>query len=174
MNLISSVLTKENITFFLACLGSIGTLYTLIYTVNSRRIHFSVEVIDHAVRANGIVQLFLYIGNDSSLPLCIPFIYLKCGSTSVECELIEKKALFRGELLYRTPLFPLNLAAHTSGIYFIEFLNCPDIELIPDKTISLEFRTNRGVISRSPVLPPISHYLHMPRKSPLSRRGGLE
>lgn len=154
-------LTKDNLTFFMSVIGFIGTIYGSIRVFYIGRKRIDCEIIDHVKLQSNIVQFFIYVNNSSSNPLCISYISLVYDDVSVRCELLQKKTRLLGGILYRTPLFPLNLAPHVGTICFLEFLKCPDIELAPDKTVVLEFHTNRGMIKKSLILPQPAHYLHI-------------
>ena len=155
-----SLITRENITFLLACIGSLGTFIAGLKAFFHGRKKISVEIIDYT-KVDKVVQFFFYLQNHSSNSLCISSVYLKTPERSIRCELLEKRIRKTADLLYRTPLFPLNLAPHVGAAYFLEFLNCPDIALEPGKKVSLEFHTNRGLIKKSLSLPEKSHYLHI-------------
>lgn len=154
------IFTKDNITFGLACIGSIGTFFTAVKAIYSGRKRISVEIIDFSNPLR-TVQFYLFLQNHSTNPLCISYISLKVGSSYVRCELLQKKIREKSGVLYRTPLFPLNLEANTGISLFIEFLCCLNIELVPGSTVSFEFHTNRGVIKKSLILPQQSRYLHI-------------
>lgn len=152
------LLSKENITFILALIGSIGTVAGGIYSFWCSRVRLEMKIVDF-VQHGDIVQLFVEIQNQSSLPICISSISIVEASRKYRCELLQKKIRSSGDLLYRTPLFPLNIPPRTGVLYYFEFLDAPDMLLIPGKSLALSFDTNRRKIERSLVLPQAAHYL---------------
>ena len=158
-----NLITRENITFLLACIGSLGTLTTGLLAFLRGRKNLSIEIIDYSEYKKHIVTLYLFLENRSSNPLCISSICLKSGEHFVYCELLEMKiiSMAGSDILYLSPRFPLNLSPHVGYPYFIQFLECQDIALTPGKTIFLEFHTNRGVISKSLLLPDPARYLNI-------------
>ena len=154
-----SILTRENITLALAVLGFMGTLISAICALWNRRRKISVDVRDYAYRQN-LIQLLVFLENQSSLPLIISSVEIKIGEGKKECELLPKKITKRDEILYRSPMFPINLPAHVGASYFFVFLDSPDIGLAPGKNLFLVIHTNRGEINKTVSCGHMGHYLH--------------
>ena len=136
------------------------SLITWISNYLSHRVIMSFEIKDHAKRQN-VVQLYLYIQNDSDSPITISGISILNDSQKHPCEYFPKIIREHNhEVIIQTPYFPLNFAAHQAACFAFEFLACQDIELVPGKTLDLEIYTNRKILSKSLVLPPEDNILH--------------
>lgn len=144
----------------MAVLAFVGcaALYALSFFRARRKIIFS--VIDYRKSFGHICSFFVYIHNQSSLPLCIKSISIYQNGKLYRCELVPKLIRGQGECLLKSPAFPLNLSAKEGGMYFLEFLFCEDIELDRGKKVDFQVHTNRGVIKLNAVLGNISYYLH--------------
>ena len=157
---LSVFLTKENITFFLATIGSVGTICSGIHACFSRRIQLSVSVKDWNKPTPKVAHLFLLIQNNSSKPTIISGISILKTSQEYYCRLDSKKIITDHDVIIRaTPQFPLNLFPHQGVLFAFEFLDCPDIELTENKTVDLQIYTNQKAIRKSVTLPKQSHYL---------------
>lgn len=156
--IINTLITRENVTFLLACIGSIGTILNAIKSFLNNRKKLNVEIIDYANKDSD-AKFFLYIQNQSSAPICISAIYLTAGTKKVRCELLRKRAQSFNGILYRTPLFPLNIPPQVGVVHFLVFSACPDVLLASGNIVSFEFLTNRGPINKSLTLQDPSYYL---------------
>ena len=155
-----SFFTRENITFILAVIGSLGTIFNFAYTYFSSRRRIDMQILDYSSHLN-VVQFFMYIQNQSRSPICISCISLQLDDKEISCELIPKKIRGNDTNLICTPSFPLNLSSLMGVQYFFEFVNCPDISLASGKTISFVIYTNRGALKKSVKLGDTSRYLHI-------------
>lgn len=155
-----SLFTKENITFVLAVVGSLGTIFNFVYAYFSSRRHIDMHILDYSSYLH-VVQFFIYIQNQSRSPICISCISLQLDGQEISCELIPKKIRGNDPNLICTPFFPLNLSPLMGVQHFFEFVNCPDISLASGKKISFAIYTNRGVIKKSVTLGNTSRYLHI-------------
>lgn len=152
---------KENITFLLALLGSIGTFISSAHIYLSNRRKVTIKIFDYTSYHGEIAQFLIHIQNDSSSPLCISSISLVCDGIETCCELIPKKIRGTGGDLLKTPMFPINLSGKQGVPHFLEFVGLEQIQLVPDKKIDFVIYTNRGSINKSVILPPESRYLHI-------------
>jgi len=149
----------EIITFVLATIGTLGTIFSTIRVFTASRTNMQFRIVDY-VRINDVTQFFIEMQNLSSAPICISSVSIIDGASRCKCELLSKKILLQGDILYRTPLFPINLPPRTSRLFFLEFLCAPKIFLVEGKTVLLSFDTNRGTLEKELVLPDTAHYLH--------------
>lgn len=108
-----------------------------------------------------VIQLYMFITNNSTNPISISSISLNSNGKSIQCELLPKKIRGKGNDLISTPTFPLNVNPQESRNYFLEFLDCSDILLNEGTLLSLTIYTNRGMIKKDITLPHKSHYLHI-------------
>jgi len=154
-------LTKENITFALALLGSIGTACNWFYIYCSNRKKIGITVFDYVVYPNSAVQFFVHIQNRSLSPICIISFALFLNGKEVACELSPKKIRGAGSDLITSSPFPINLAPKQGYQCYLEFIKCKNISLIPDKKVVFVIHTNRGPIKKCVTLGGISHYLHI-------------
>ena len=148
------------ISLILGSIGTVGTVAGGLRALLASRKNLSIKIVDYT-RHEKTVQFFMDIRNKSSFPIAISRIDLSAGPDRTPCELLAKKIRVSGGILYRTPLFPLNIAARTSRLCFLEFLDAPEISLTSGSKTSFAFDTNRGTIKKSVSLPPEGRYLHM-------------
>ena len=160
MDWISKIFTRDNITFVLALIGSLGTFFNGIKHFLASRVKFDVKIFDIRY-SNGIAQIYLDVRNLSINPIAISSISIKVDQKLYPCDLLQKKIRYSGDILYMTPLFPLNIAPQTSQQYFLEFLDVPDICITSGTTFYLSFDTNHGMITKSVILPCKGRYLHI-------------
>ncbi len=152
-------LTRENITFLLALLGSIGTVLQAFFHFLSTRKKLKIEILDSETIWD-VMQFFIYIQNQSHSSICISSISIRYDKKEIYCELVPKKIRGKGDELIRTPMFPLNISPLQGGMYFLEFVYCPKISLDPGKILDFVIHTNRGPLKKSVTLGDKSHYLH--------------
>lgn len=144
--------TKENITFILATIGSIGTIYTLISAAIFQRVNFSMRLHMYHYKNN---QLLIYASfeNHSRLSLSITGISAIYDGVSYPClyqsiSVCEHERRIGGKIVSRKEDFsislPINLSslAGTSGYLYFDML--PDTYPSDAKTLTLQVSTNRG------------------------------
>ena len=122
--------TKENVTFFLSVLGSLGALYTLISGLIRQHCRINISIIEY-VPANNSVILYMMLVNRSHLPVSITDIKIWNRGVIYACEksphivqLVTRKTgetIIYKEAIYSVP-FPINLPAlsGTSGYLYFE------------------------------------------------------
>lgn len=146
---------------FLTILSFIMSAATWILTAYNRSIRISCNISDFRKYDHGILQLFLYIQNNSEKSMTISGISLIINSQKYPCELVEKKIRsVNGSVSQSTPSFPLNFSPSQGRMEFIEFLNCPGIEASPGKMVEIEIYTNRKALKRFLSLPQSSPFFH--------------
>lgn len=146
----------------LTILAFIMSAITWIVTALRHSIFLTVELKDYAKWFNNVVQLFLYIQNNSASPITVSGISILYDGKKFPCELVPKKLRTEDGIVTRsTPMFPLNFAGLQGTMYFFEFVNCPDIELAQGKTIDFEIYTNRGRLKKSVTLGPQDRYFRL-------------
>lgn len=156
-----SFFTKENITFVLAVIGSVGTIISWFFYWATTRRHVEVEIFDYSSHWGRIAQLFIHFQNQSRSPICIVSVSLLFNGKEVCCELVPKKIRLEGDELLKTPMFPLNLLGKQGSLCFLEFVGFEHIELVPGSNLVLLINTNRGQIRKSVTLSNTSRYLHI-------------
>lgn len=127
---------------------------TWIVSAYQHSIRLSIKCIDYRVLKGSILQMFLYIQNNSSRPITITGLALRIDNQLYPCELLSK--IIRkenGNVTRYTPNFPLNLSDQQGVMYFFEFLNCQEIVSSLDKTVEIQIYSNRGHLDKylSPV-----------------------
>lgn len=146
---------------FLTILSFIMSAATWMLTAYNRSIQLSCAISDYIKYDQGILQLFLYIQNNSEKPITISGISLIIDSQKYPCELVKKKIRsVNGLVTQSTPNFPLNFSPSQGRMEFIEFLNCPSIETSPGKMVEIEIYTNRKALKRCLSLPQSSPFFH--------------
>ena len=142
-------------------LAFVMSAITWISNFVSRRINIKVEIKDFAKRWD-VVQLYVYIQNNSASPFTLSGVSIISDSGKHPCEPLSKIIRTRNdEIVICTPYFPVNFSAHQGQCLALEFLNCPDIELAPDKTVELEIYTNRKILRKSLTVPQPDRILHL-------------
>lgn len=145
---INDYFTKDNITFILATIGSLGTIYSMI--TQRKRVSLSIQEFRYK---NKTLLMYVAFTNRSRLPIsilnisvvydkvCYPCVYIPI--TVVEHTRHSGKELLshREELSIQFPI-SLSSLAGTSGYLYFDKLpdNYPDAPT----TLTLEVSTNRG------------------------------
>lgn len=151
----------QSILNLLTVLAFIMSATTWLLTAYNRSIRVSCNVIDFIKYDRGIIQLFMYIQNNSEKPLTISGMSLVIDCNRYPCELISKKIRTVNDVIVQaTPNFPLNFSPAQGRMEFFEFLHCPDIEASPGKTVVIEIYTNRKPLKRLLTLPQSSPFYH--------------
>lgn len=152
--------TTQDTYNILGIIGFILSALIWIYTYRKNRVLLDVEIKDYTKVFGRVVQLYLYIQNNSGSPLTISGISIVHNEKKYPCVLLPRKIRGTGEDLIKTPMFPINLSPHEGILLPFEFSNCQDIELALDKTVALEIYTNRKMIEKSLILGRPDHLLH--------------
>lgn len=143
--------------------GVIGFLLSALLWISTwfnNRCKLTLEVKDYTKIFGRVVQIYLYIHNDSGVPITITGLSIAHNNTFYPCELLPKKIRGEGDSLVKTPTFPISLSPHQGILVPFEFLNCQDIALTPYKTFDLEIYTNRKALRKSLTLVQPDHLLH--------------
>ncbi len=138
----------QNLINILSILAFVMSTITWICTLLNHSIKLFIEIKDYA-HIFDVVQLYIYFQNNSGKPITISGVSIVESNNKIPCKTLP--SIIRscnGRVIIETPLFPLNLSSHQGACFAFEFLNCPDIELNPGKTIALEIYTNRKLLKR--------------------------
>jgi hypothetical protein len=152
---IFSCFTKDNITFFLAVIGSLGTLYTLINKIVYDRVKLDIKIISGQVLGNKCYLCYVTIINGSTLPISISGISL-IGKERFDARVIPETVHVKvsrsgNEITSRQEDFsiaiPISLAPlqGTSGYLYFPLVE-RDIEKSFSNSLSLEVVTNRNKV----------------------------
>ena len=153
-------MSKENITFILAIIGSVGAMISGFRAFWLSRVNLNLKI-DDCKRINHVTQFFILFENKSTNPISISEVAIAHDGKLFPCDLLCKKIRSTDAgFLYHTPRFPLNIPGATSQLHFLEFVEAPQIDLTPGKTVVLSLGTNRGRIVKTLSLPPPGRYLH--------------
>ena len=141
-------ITKENITFILAIIGSLGTIYTLI----SQRKKLSLSIQEYRYHDKTLL-MFVSFANHSHLPIsilniaivhdkvCYPCVYIP----TVVCQhthRIGKEVLnYREDFSIQFPIVLSSLAGSSGYLYFDKL---PDIYPDNPTALTVQVSTNRG------------------------------
>ena len=142
-----SLFTKENITFFLAVIGSIGSICEFLYHFIVSRKHLDFEILDFRATYQPL-QLFIYVQNQSKAPITISCVSIRYENHEYYCEVVPKKVRSIDDYFFYTPDFPLNLTPLMGYQFFLEFVGFPEKALNPDSTVDVLIYTNRGVVEK--------------------------
>lgn len=145
----------------ISILAFVMSLITWILNFISHRINAEMKIKDF-VKHRDVVQLYLYIQNNSGSPFTISGVSIVSNSGKHPCEPLSKIIRTRNdEVVIRTPYFPVNFSAYQGQCLALEFLHCPDIVLTPGKTVDLEIYTNRKILKKSLAVPQPDLILHL-------------
>lgn len=145
---ISDYLTKDNITFILATIGSLGTIYSMI----TQRPKLSLSIHDFHYENKSLVT-YIAFTNRSRLSIsvlnisvvhdkiCYPCVYIPTTVVEYTCCSGKELISHREELSIQFPI-SLSSLAGTSGYLYFDKLpdNFPDAPT----TLTFEVSTNRG------------------------------
>lgn len=144
----------------LCILGFLSSMLLWIKTYLDSRKKINLQIYDYKKYPHGVIQFFVYIQNNSSSPLTISDISIKSNDCLKQCELVSKTIKKNINCTIETPMFPINLNSKQGFNCFLEFLDCEQIALAPQKKVDFLICTNRGYLNKSLVLDNISHYLN--------------
>lgn len=164
LDFITNLLSAESLQSTYNALGILGFVLSALlwfFAVYKKRTNLYVESKDYTKALGEIVQLYLYIQNQSDSPITISGISIVHYEKKLPCELIPKKIRKTGDNIIYTPCFPINLAPQQGVCFPFEFLNCRDIEVGPGKKVALEIYTNRKLVKESLILNQPNTLLHL-------------
>lgn len=149
------------ISLVLSLLSIIGLISSWVYFWITTRRNVTVMILDYVYySANDVAQLVVELQNLSRAPISISAVSWEYQNTHHSCELFPKIIQNLAPVERLTPQFPLNLSPCQGILCYLEFLDFPDIQLTPGKTVDLEVYSNRGPIRKSIPLPQPAYYLH--------------
>lgn len=156
----------DNLTFLMAALGFIYSIYDFIATRIKSKESYNVAVIDYAERWSNTLQFLICITNKSSEPLSIADISV----FETSCEL-KPKAIYGNPEKWNfqhTPDFPLCIDSHGCSYAYLEFVGegLGHKQLGPGTAVSFEIHSTRKLVRKTVTLGPRSHYLHSREQSP--------
>lgn len=128
------------------------------YQWYQHRVRIDINVIDY-MKIGNVVQFFVFIHNRSER-VCPVYSIQLLSRSFITCELESKPIKERNNHLITTASFPINLSPLESRSVYLEFVDCPDIQLAPGKEVTFQIHTMRGPVSKIVLLGDISHYLH--------------
>lgn len=147
----NALFSKENITFILATIGSVGTIYTLISKVFLNRVKIELSVAEYIPAKDSVVLYMMFI-NKSHLPISITDVRLWNYLTVYSCEktphivrIDTNKAtetIIYKEAIYTIP-FPINLPSLSGTSGYLYFLIPQENFQCASKSLTVELSTNR-------------------------------
>ena len=147
-----SIFTKENITFVLALIGSVGTNTTWLFSYISNKRNISIRPIAYNSK-NNIILFYLFFENRSRLPISITALSILLDGTCYPCRYQPEKVISHqrtvgGKVVnsqdYYNINFPVQLSSLGSSSGYVLFVIPPEV-LIPDsKTVTFQVSSNRG------------------------------
>lgn len=154
MNVIHSLLTRNNITLALSIFGAVGTLLSWIFSAVQNRQNIKIEIVGHRIsRKNNFLLVYMLFENKSHLPILITNISVKLGSTWYPCRKFPSIVFFeslkqKDEITFHNehyslsfPIYIISLGGSSGYIYF----DFPESSLPPDATyLTFQFSANRG------------------------------
>lgn len=148
----SSLFTRDNLTFVLACIGSIGTITGWLYTYITTRKNFSIRVIAYQSKQN-MALFYMSFENKSRLPIsltalsaCINGIYYPCKY--VPQRVTSSQHSVNGKIVttqdYYSISFPIELGSLGATSGYVLFVFPKGIHMPDSKTLSVQVSSNRG------------------------------
>ncbi|KJJ77622.1 hypothetical protein [Clostridium sp. FS41] len=151
-NEISTLFTRENITFILAFIGSIGTISGWAYSFATSRKNIAVNVIAYKVRQDKAL-FYLSFTNKSRLPISITALSVQINGVYYPCRHIPQKVVstqraVNGKIVssydYFSIQIPIEIGSLGSTSGYVLFV-LPKGVYIPDsKALNLQISSNRG------------------------------
>lgn len=147
----NALFSKENITFILATIGSVGTIYTLISKVFLNRVKIELSVAEYIPAKDSVVLYMMFI-NKSHLPISITDVRLWNYLTVYSCEKTPHivridtnkttETIIYKEAIYTIP-FPINLPSLSGTSGYLYFLIPQENFQCASKCLTVELSTNR-------------------------------
>ena len=144
--------TKENITFLLGLIGTIGTTVTFIRSLINNRTNFSIKAVRFKAGDKGIITYLMFLNNShspitiTSVSICINNIYYPAVLTQEEvCHTVHRSGTeITGTHSEYSIVFPIVLSGQfaTSGYVYFPL---PKGTVVPSsKIFSLKVCTSNG------------------------------
>lgn len=144
-------LTRDNVTFILALIGSIGTAYSVIMTFYWHRISIDFDIVEYCPSKDALVA-YMSFTNNSRLPISITDVRIWCDCIPYSCthtpEIVKivtrtlgKDKTFQ-EAIHSLPL-PINLPSLSGTSGFLYFQIPQGTFECDAKTLTVELSTNR-------------------------------
>ena len=161
------ILNIDNLTFLMAAIGFVYSIYDFIATRISAKESYQITVVDYATRWDNVLQVLVCITNQSSEPLSIAEISV----FGTVCEL-RPKAIFGlpGNWNFQhTAEFPLCIDRQGCTYAYLEFVGegLGHKQLNPGTTVNFQIHSTRRQARKTVILGPRSHYLHSREQSPI-------
>lgn len=151
-NEISTLFTRENITFILALVGSIGTVSGWVYSFATSRKNISINVIAYSALQDKVL-FYLSLANKSRLPISITALSVQIDGVYYPCKHIPQKVAstqrtVNGKIVssydYFSLQIPIELGSLGSTSGYILFVLPKGVCMPDSKTLNLQISSNRG------------------------------
>lgn len=145
-------LTKENITFILAVIGSFGTITGWIYAYITTRKKLNLRVFAYTFKEEKAL-FYLSFENKSRLPISITDLALKINETYYSCKHIPQRVTSTqhtvgGKIVnsidYYNIQFPVELGSLGSTSGYVLFVFPKGVEIPDSKNLMIQVSSNRG------------------------------
>lgn len=147
-----SLFSNDNITFFLACIGSLGTIAGWGYAYITTRKNFNVRVIAYQSKQN-LALFYLSFENKSRLPISITALSVHIDGVYYPCKYIPQKVTssqhtVNGKVVnfqdYFSIQFPIELGSLGSTSGYVLFVLPKGVRIPDAKTLTFLISSNRG------------------------------
>lgn len=151
-NFTSEYLTKENLTFLLSIIGSIGTVAGWLCHWFETRKNLTFKLIGYQWNQQGLL-MYYHLTNNSLQSIAINDISFKYNSNEYHCSPIPVKVLETTRRIGREVVdrkefystqFPLNLSPLCGNSGYLNFSFDPEIQQPAPSSLTFVIRTNRG------------------------------
>lgn len=158
INVIKALFTRENITFFFAIVGFLGTVNTVLM----QRKKLKLSVITYGFNSH-CVLMYVSITNCSHLSISISNISIVHDNICYPCAIIPKKVIETTHTIGKQVVsrkeeysidFPINLSALAGTSGYLYFDRLPNTYPISPTTLTVQVSSNRGSAKKMILLIP--------------------
>lgn len=152
MKYLLELFTRENITFALACFGSLGTLISWVYHWITTRKNITLRLVGYGWNSKGLL-IYIHLINNSFQTITINDISFNFEGNEHHCAPIPEKVLetvrrsgkeIIGQKEYYSMKLPLTLSPLCGDSGYLDFLFEKEILSPAPSTLTFVIRTNRG------------------------------
>ena len=140
----------DNWNDVLTIIVAFATLLSWIFTAVSKSIRIKCSIIDWRYATNDIIQMFLRVESNTSLPFSVNSVSLFDHPCELSVKSIHQTPQGR---IWETTDLPAYFAEGQARDLLLEFRFAQDISLVPGKTADLVICTNRHKLRRCLSIP---------------------
>ncbi len=151
-SIFSSLITQDNITFVLACIGSFGTIAGWLYAYLTTRKNISVRVIAYRSKLNTAL-FYMSFENKSHLPISLTALSICIDNVYYPCKYIPQRVTssqhyIGGKIIntqdYYNIQFPIQLGSLGATSGYVLFVLPKGVYVPHAKNLTVQVSSNRG------------------------------